>query len=103
MANPRPWTCPDCGTAGLAAPDQLPPTEFTEETLAALHQWARFFEYLNHDAWSERHPGPPPTILDFVHWLVADHRTHRHVLKHGHPPEREVAGRSRRRNLALAG
>jgi hypothetical protein len=88
MADPRAHTCSDCGIQGFAAPDKLPPTEFPVEILSAIHQWARFFEHLNHDAYAESHPEPAPTALDFVHYLSENQRLHDH-----RPGRSEPAGR----------
>jgi hypothetical protein len=85
MAGPSAWTCPECGVVGLASPEKLPATEFPEEQLVALHQWARAFD--RYCSKTKRSP-VEYNALDFAHWLLANQRLHRHATARHEPAGR---------------
>lgn len=91
MAERR-WTCPDCETVGISDPERLPPTEFIDDQLEAVHQWARFFD---------RQSGAETyTAVDFVHWLLMNHRVHSHETRRNEPAGRPGRVRLEARSTA---
>jgi len=81
MARARTWTCPECGIVGMTKPESVPPTEFSEAMLEAMHQWARAFDRISAQQGDY-------TALDFMHWVIQNQRIHSHD-----PVRHEPAGR----------
>lgn len=104
----RTTTCPECGVVGLASPEKLPATEFSEEQFVALHQWFRAFDrYSGQGSFPKDIPDPRPgavvgdyTALDAIHWVIANHRIHSHETYRSLDvsPARRSAGQTERRD-----